>query len=600
MFQLPLMSQIDLTRRTKIVATIGPATETPERIRDLVQAGATTFRLNFSHGDHSEHAKRISTIREVSKDLGTHIGILQDLQGPKIRLGRFSKGPITLRNGDPFALTSKQVQCDQTVATVTYENLANEVTSGSRILLDDGRVEMKVERVDSSEQTLHCIVTVGGVLSNNKGVNFPDVQLSVRALTEKDRQDLAFGLQQGVDWVALSFVRNPSDMREIRELIRQQGHSTPVIAKIEKFEAIDQIDALLPLCDGVMVARGDLGVEMPAEEVPLLQKDLIRKANSLGIPIITATQMLDSMASSPRPTRAEVSDVANAILDGTDAVMLSNETAVGDYPVEAVQTMATIARRIERDYPQRPTDSHLASTIPNAICAAVSSIARQLTAAAIVPLTKSGATAHNVSKFRPATPILAVTSELSVARRLQLVWGVTPLLIPNQESTTATFSKAMAVAQEMGLLKEGDLAIQTAGTLAGVSGSTDLVKVGIVSEVIGRGVGIGNGTISGKVRLALCPSDSARIEPGEILVLRETSADYLDSIQEAGGVITEHQDENCQAAAISKRLGVPIITGVTNATRNLREGEVITMQLQKGTIHRGAGNNMPMKLDSML
>jgi pyruvate kinase len=262
--------------------------------------------------------------------------------------------------------------------------------------------------------------------------------------------------------------------------------------------------------------------------------------------------------------------------------------------------MATIARRIERDYPQRPTDSHLASTIPNAISAAVSSIARQLTAAAIVPLTKSGATAHNVSKFRPATPILAVTSELSVARRLQLVWGVTPLLIPNQESTTATFSKAMAVAQEMGLLKEGDLAIQTAGTLAGVSGSTDLVKVGIVSEVIGRGVGIGNGTISGKVRLALCPSDSARIEPGEILVLRETSADYLDSIQEAGGVITEHQDENCQAAAISKRLGVPIITGVTNATRNLREGEVITMQLQKGTIHRGAGNNMPMKLDSML
>ncbi|MFL0730263.1 MAG: pyruvate kinase, partial [Prochlorococcus sp.] len=522
------------------------------------------------------------------------------LQGPKIRLGRFSKGPITLRNGDPFALTSKQVQCDQTVATVTYGNLANEVTSGSRILLDDGRVEMKVERVDSSEQTLHCIVTVGGVLSNNKGVNFPDVQLSVRALTEKDRQDLAFGLQQGVDWVALSFVRNPSDMREIRELIRQQGHSTPVIAKIEKFEAIDQIDALLPLCDGVMVARGDLGVEMPAEEVPLLQKDLIRKANSLGIPIITATQMLDSMASSPRPTRAEVSDVANAILDGTDAVMLSNETAVGDYPVEAVQTMATIARRIERDYPQRPTDSHLASTIPNAISAAVSSIARQLTAAAIVPLTKSGATAHNVSKFRPATPILAVTSELSVARRLQLVWGVTPLLIPNQESTTATFSKAMAVAQEMGLLKEGDLAIQTAGTLAGVSGSTDLVKVGIVSEVIGRGVGIGNGTISGKVRLALCPSDSARIEPGEILVLRETSADYLDSIQEAGGVITEHQDENCQAAAISKRLGVPIITGVTNATRNLREGEVITMQLQKGTIHRGAGNNMPMKLDSML
>ena len=600
MFQVPLMAQIDLTRRTKIVATIGPATESPERIRDLVVAGATTFRLNFSHGDHSEHAKRISTIRQVSEELGMHIGILQDLQGPKIRLGRFNKGPITLSNGDPFALTSKNVQCDQAVATVTYEKLANEVTSGSRILLDDGRVEMKVERVDIAEQTLHCSVTVGGVLSNNKGVNFPDVQLSVRALTDKDRQDLDFGLQQGVDWVALSFVRNPSDMQEIRELIRKHGHNTPVIAKIEKFEAIDQIDAILPLCDGVMVARGDLGVEMPAEEVPLLQKDLIRKANSLGIPIITATQMLDSMASSPRPTRAEVSDVANAILDGTDAVMLSNETAVGDYPVEAVQTMATIARRIERDYPQRPTDSHLASTIPNAISAAVSSIATQLTAAAIVPLTKSGATAHNVSKFRPATPILAVTSELDVARKLQLVWGVTPLLIPTQKSTTGTFSTAMAVAQEMDLLKEGDLVIQTAGTLAGVSGSTDLVKVGIVSAVIGHGVGIGNGSVRGKIRIALCPSDSARIEPGEILVVRETSDDFLDAIKEAAGVIAEQEGEDCHAAVVSKQHGIPVITGVTHATRDLREGELVTMQLREGTIHRGDSENMSAKLDSML
>ena len=274
------MAELDLTRRTKIVATIGPATESPERIRELVQAGATTFRLNFSHGDHSEHAARVATIRQVAHELGVHIGILQDLQGPKIRLGRFEEGPITLGKGDHFALTSKQVRCNQTVATVTYDRLAEEVTAGSRILLDDGRVEMKVDRVDEVDQTLHCVVTVGGVLSNNKGVNFPDVQLSVRALTTKDRQDLAFGLQQGVDWVALSFVRNPSDMQEIRELIRKHGFSTPVVAKIEKFEAIDQIDAILPLCDGVMVARGDLGVEMPAEEVPLLQKDLIHKANS--------------------------------------------------------------------------------------------------------------------------------------------------------------------------------------------------------------------------------------------------------------------------------------------------------------------------------
>ncbi|CAI8327950.1 MAG: Pyruvate kinase [Cyanobium sp. ARS6] len=594
------MAELDLTRRTKIVATIGPATESPERIRDLVQAGATTFRLNFSHGDHSEHATRIATIRQVAHELGVHIGILQDLQGPKIRLGRFEEGPITLGKGDHFALTSKQVRCNQTVATVTYDRLAEEVTAGSRILLDDGRVEMKVDRVDEADQTLHCVVTVGGVLSNNKGVNFPDVQLSVRALTTKDRQDLAFGLQQGVDWVALSFVRNPSDMQEIRELIRKHGFSTPVVAKIEKFEAIDQIDAILPLCDGVMVARGDLGVEMPAEEVPLLQKDLIHKANSLGIPIITATQMLDSMASSPRPTRAEVSDVANAILDGTDAVMLSNETAVGDFPVEAVETMATIARRIERDYPQRPIDTHLPSTIPNAISGAVSSIARQLNAAAILPLTKSGATAHNVSKFRPSTPILAVTSEVSVARKLQLVWGVTPLLIETQQSTTATFTLAMGVAQELGVLKDGDLCVQTAGTLAGVSGSTDLIKVGIVSAVLGRGTGFGSGSISGKVRIATCASDCAKIEPGEVLVAMDTDADYLDAIRDAAAVITETPAESSHAAVIAQRLGIPVIAGVANATRDLLDGEVVTLLVKEGAVHRGTGSNMAVKLDTML
>ncbi len=475
-----LMPEVDLTRRTKIVATIGPATESSERIKELVKAGATTFRLNFSHGDHSEHAKRIETIRQVAKELDVHIGILQDLQGPKIRLGRFKDGPITLCSGDKFSLTSKDVPCDKHIATVTYEKLADEVTEGSKILLDDGRVEMKVISINQIEQTLCCTVTVGGVLSNNKGVNFPDVQLSVKALTKKDKEDLVFGLNKGVDWIALSFVRNPEDMYEIKELIKNHGFNTPVVAKIEKFEAIDQIDAIIPLCDGVMVARGDLGVEMPAEEVPLLQKSLISKANSLGIPIITATQMLDSMASCPRPTRAEVSDVANAILDGTDAVMLSNETAVGDYPVEAVMTMATIARRIERDYPQRPIENNLASTIPNAISAAVSSIAKQLNAAAILPLTKSGATAHNVSKFRPATPILAITNELSVARRLQLVWGVTPLLISDQESTSKTFQLANEAAQKMKILKEGDLVVETAGTLTGVSGSTDLIKVGYV------------------------------------------------------------------------------------------------------------------------
>jgi pyruvate kinase len=556
------MALTDLMRRTKIVATIGPATESPEMLRRLIAAGATTFRLNFSHGDHEDHAARIATIRQVAHELGVHIGILQDLQGPKIRLGRFDGGPITLASGDPFTLTSREVACNQSIATVTYGRLAEEVTSGSRILLDDGRVEMVVEQVDLPSQTLHCSVTVGGVLSNNKGVNFPDVQLSIRALTDKDRSDLAFGLKQGVDWVALSFVRNPSDMQEIRELIRSHGYDTPVVAKIEKFEAIDSIDAILPLCDGVMVARGDLGVEMPAEEVPLLQKDLIRKANSLGIPVITATQMLDSMVSCPRPTRAEVSDVANAILDGTDAVMLSNESAVGDYPVEAVATMAQIARRIERDYPRRVLDSHMATTIPNAICQAVSSIARQLNAAAILPLTKTGSTARSVSKFRPSTPILAITSDVDVARQLQLVWGVNPLLIQEQSSSGRTFSVAMAEAQAMGLLHDGDLVVQTAGTLEGVSGSTDLVKVGIVSAVLGRGTGIGAGSVSGRVRLANSPEEASRLQSGEILVVRETSAAYLEAIRKARGVIAEEEGRQSHAAVIAERLGVPVIVGV--------------------------------------
>ncbi|MFM7268783.1 MAG: pyruvate kinase [Cyanobium sp.] len=586
------MAKPDLSRRTKIVATIGPATESAPMLRRLIEAGATTFRLNFSHGDHADHAQRIATIRAVAEAMDVHVAILQDLQGPKIRLGRFEAGPITLATGDAFTLTSREVSCNQEIATVTYDRLADEVVPGSRILLDDGRVEMVAETVDVSSQSLHCRVSVGGVLSNNKGVNFPDVQLSIRALTDKDRRDLAFGLQQGVDWVALSFVRNPSDMEEIRALIRSHGHSTPVVAKIEKFEAIDSIDSILPLCDGVMVARGDLGVEMPAEEVPLLQKELIRKANSLGIPVITATQMLDSMVSCPRPTRAEVSDVANAILDGTDAVMLSNESAVGDYPVEAVATMAQIARRIERDYPQRVLTSHMATTIPNAICQAVSSIARQLNAAAILPLTKSGSTARNVSKFRPSTPILAITSDQQVARQLQMVWGVAPLMIPEQVNSGSTFNVAMGVAQRMGLLQEGDLVVQTQGTLEGVSGSTDLVRVGLVSAILGRGEGIGEGSVSGRVHLARTPEDAALMREGEILVVCNTQGDYADAIRRCRGLITEEADRDNEALRVAESHGIPVIVGVANATVDLLPGEIITITIHEGVVHRGALNPM--------
>ena len=581
------MSNVDLKRRTKIVATIGPATESEEIITELIKAGVTTFRLNFSHGDHDDHAERIKIIRKVSNDLDLNIGILQDLQGPKIRLGRFKDGPIKVKKGDLFTLTSKEVDCNNKIANVTYEKLLEEISLGKRILLDDGRVEMIVENINKPDNLLECRVTVGGVLSNNKGVNFPDVQLSVKALTEKDKKDLQFGLNAGVDWIALSFVRNPSDINEIKDLINEFGYSTPVVAKIEKFEAIDQIDSVLPLCDGVMVARGDLGVEMPPEEVPLLQKDLIKKANSLGIPIITATQMLDSMASSPRPTRAEVSDVANAILDGTDAVMLSNETAVGDYPVEAVRTMATIARRIERDYPQKAIESHLPSTIPNAISAAVSSIARQLDAAAIIPLTKSGATAHNVSKFRPPTPILATTSEKSVARRLQLAWGVTPILIESQERTSKIFSIAMQIAQEMGILKQGDLVVQTAGTLTGISGSTDLIKVGLVRKVIARGTSVGENGVTGKARIINKEVDVSLITPGEILIVKKDLLKALPFSKEITGIITDESEEECLNLFKKLKSQISSICNLENLNKNIKDGDLITLQLNEGVVYKG-------------
>ena len=581
------MSNVDLKRRTKIVATIGPATESEETISELIKAGVTTFRLNFSHGDHEDHAERIKIIRKVSNDLDLNIGILQDLQGPKIRLGRFKEGPIKVKKGDLFTLTSREVDCNKRIANVTYEKLLEEISVGKRILLDDGRVEMIVENLNKPQNLLECRVTVGGVLSNNKGVNFPDVQLSVKALTEKDKKDLIFGLDAGVDWIALSFVRNPSDINEIKDLINEYGYSTPVVAKIEKFEAIDQIDSILPLCDGVMVARGDLGVEMPPEEVPLLQKELIKKANSLGIPIITATQMLDSMASSPRPTRAEVSDVANAILDGTDAVMLSNETAVGDYPVEAVRTMATISRRIERDYPQKAIESHLPSTIPNAISAAVSSIARQLDAAAIIPLTKSGATAHNVSKFRPPTPILATTSEKSVARRLQLAWGVTPILIESQERTSKIFSIAMQIAQEMEILRQGDLVVQTAGTLTGISGSTDLIKVGLVRKVIARGTSIGENGVTGKARIINKEVDMSLITPDEILIVKKDLLPTLPFSKQITGIITDESEEDCLNIFKKSKSQISSICNLDNLNKGIQDGDLLTLQLNEGVVYKG-------------
>jgi len=583
------MPSSPLARRTKIVATVGPSVLEPGVLRELILAGATTLRLNFSHGTQDGHQRTIRLIRQTAFELNQPVAILQDLQGPKIRLGKFADGPITLASGDPYTLTSRPTPGTQTKSYVSYDRLAEEVPPGATILLDDGRVEMRVEAVDPAAGELHCQTVVGGPLSNNKGVNFPGVSLSVKALTDKDRDDLMFGLDQGVDWVALSFVRNPQDMLEIKELISAAGKNVPVIAKIEKHEAIEQMEAILTLCDGVMVARGDLGVELPAEDVPLLQKQLIATSNRLGIPVITATQMLDSMAHNPRPTRAEVSDVANAILDGTDAVMLSNETAVGDYPVEAVATMARIAARMERDRrsPGPVTSPPKAPTVPDAIAGAVGQISRELEAAAIVTLTKTGATARNVSKFRPQTPILAVTPHVDVARQMQLVWGVKPLLVLDLPSTGQTFRAAISVALEKKLLGDGDLVVMTAGTLSGVAGSTDLIKVELVTTVLGHGTGIGQGTVSGRARVARSPEDASDFRPGEILVVGETDAAYVGAIRKAAGIVTEEASASCHAAVLGLRLGIPVLVGVDGATTTIREGTILTLDAERGVVYSG-------------
>ncbi|MBG0742539.1 MAG: pyruvate kinase [Cylindrospermopsis raciborskii KL1] len=585
------MSQLrDSLRRTKIVATIGPATSSPEMLKAIIEAGATTLRLNFSHGTHADHQRSIRLIRQTAFELNRPVAILQDLQGPKIRLGKFDNGFIMLSKGDRFTLTNRPVVGNEEISCVTYDYLAEEVPIGSKILLDDGRVEMVVEEINRDKGDLHCRVTVAGKLSNNKGVNFPGVYLSIKAMTDKDREDLMFGLDQGVDWVALSFVRNPQDIIEIKELISSTGKNVPVVAKIEKHEAIEQMEEVLSLCDGVMVARGDLGVELPAEDVPVLQKRLIATANRLGIPIITATQMLDSMVSNPRPTRAEVSDVANAILDGTDAVMLSNETAVGNYPVEAVATMARIAERIEQE--QINTSSRLGTddkrSIPNAISQAVGKIAENLGAAAIMTLTQTGATARNVSKYRPKTPILAITPHVNVARQLQMVWGVRPLLVLDLPSTGQTFQAAINVAQEKRLLSEGDLVVMTAGTLQGVSGSTDLIKVEVVTAILGQGIGLGQGSVSGRARVVRNGIDATNFSQGDILVASSTGADCVEAIRKASGIITEEESLNSHAAVIGLRLGVPVIVGVKQATQVIKDGTILTLDMQRGLVYSGA------------
>ena len=462
-----------MKKRTKIVATLGPASSDKKTLRRMVEAGLNVVRLNMSHGTHEEHRRRVEFVRSVESELKTPLPILVDLCGPKIRIGKLQKEPLFLHRGDTVILTTGKPQKGK--ITVNYPNLHKEVKKGEAILLADGAFRLRVKEVRGRD--IVCEVLVGGPLTSHKGVNLPHSKLSVPALTEKDREDVKFAVEVGADFIALSFVRTASDVLELKELLKSLNSTVPVIAKIEKPEAVKNVDEILKVADGLMVARGDLGVELPIEKVPVIQKQLIRKANEAGKPVITATQMLKSMVDLPVPTRAEVTDVANAVLDGTDALMLSEETAVGKYPVKVVKTMAKVAREAEKIYPYKRYMELPAQTLQDSLAKSACNLSREVKVKAIIPFTRSGATAIAVAKYRPPVPIYAVTHDRETFRRLNLVWGVEPLLTVPPDTTDKVIAQSVGLAASRGIVKKGDKVIVLAGAPTGVPGTTNLLKV---------------------------------------------------------------------------------------------------------------------------
>ncbi|MFQ6043866.1 MAG: pyruvate kinase [Candidatus Poribacteria bacterium] len=470
-------------KRAKIICTLGPASESPEVIKALIEVGMDVARLNFSHDTREAFVRRIKLIRQISTEMNKTVAILQDLSGPKLRIGRISQEPALLTPGNPFALTVRPVAGDEREVSITYHNLPGEVKIGDTIFLADGQLELKVISVSNAD--INCEVVAGGELTSNKGIHVPGVSLSTPAVTEKDIDDLRFGIQQGVDWVALSFVRNREDVLTARQVLKESQADIPIIAKIEKREALYNIDEIIQVVDGLMVARGDLGLEIPIREIPAAQKRIIKKANAVGIPVITATQMLESMIENPRPTRAEVTDIANAIFDGTDAVMLSGETAIGKYPVQATRIMDEVAGGAEDniDYIQlfqqkqiTPDYHDIADAISHAAC----HVALNVGAKAIICCTRSGQTARMVAKYRPHAPIIVVSASEEVLRRLVLLWGVFPLKIEPAEDTDDMIAKAKLAALKSGLANRGDTIVIVAGIPIDIPGTTNTIKADVL------------------------------------------------------------------------------------------------------------------------
>lgn len=576
-------------RKTKIICTLGPASWDVETIKSLTKNGLNAARINFSHGDHETHGRTIQNVKQAREELGMYIPVVLDTKGPEIRTKDLKVDAVMLKSDQEFVLTIDDIIGDETKVSVTYEDLIKDVEKGTRILIDDGLIELRVKDIVGND--VICQVINGGELGSKKGVNIPDVYVNLPSMTDKDIADIKFGIEQQVDFIAASFIRSASDVLAIRQLLEENGGGDiQIISKIESREGVNNIDEILEVSDGIMVARGDLGVEIQTEEVPLVQKLLISKANKAGKLVVTATQMLDSMIRNPRPTRAETTDVANAIFDGTDAIMLSGETAKGKYPLETVRTMATIAQRTEAaiDYVKRSQNVDGQTNIANAISRATVSAAHDLGASAIISVTQSGSTARKVSKNRPVCPILGCTTSEAVARQLNLMWGVTPVVVDKQDNTDEIFDKSVAKAVETGYAKTGDIVVITAGVPVATKGTTNLLKVHLVGDVLVKGTGFGKKSVTGKANvITTVQGQEQMFQQGDILVARATDNDYLPYIKKAAAVVVEDKDPSCHAAIAASALDIPVVIGAEDAAALLQRGMVVTVDSENGFVYNG-------------
>ena len=574
-------------RKTKIVCTMGPNLFEKHLIAPLMKAGMNVARFNFSHGTYETHQHYYDEVCRIRDELGLPVATMLDTKGPEIRVRSFKNGRVTLQNGQLFTLTTDEVEGDEERVSITYKELPQDIAVGSSILIDDGLIGMQVERIDGAD--IVCRVLNGGVVSNNKGVNIPNAHLSMPFISEKDHQDILFAIKNGYDFIAASFTRCADDIMQIRHILQENNcHTINIIAKIENMEGVENIDEILRVVDGVMVARGDLGVEVPLEDVPSLQKKLIQRGIAAGKPVITATQMLDSMIKNPRPTRAEATDVANAIYDGTSAIMLSGESAVGAYPVEAVETMVRIALRAEADmdYIRRFSRETSASTdVTNAISHATVTSAHDLNASAIITVTKSGSTARILSRYRPACVIVGCTTEKHVWRQLALSWGTVPLMIAEESNTDDLFEHAVDAAVQNGLVHDGELVVLTAGVPLGISGTTNLMKVHVVGHLLSRGQGLHGG----KVIAPLCvirnlEKDAKNFNTGDVIVCHQTTREMFSMLRKSSAIVLEDDNPEGHGAIAGMSLDIPVIIGAKNATNILKSGAVVTVDGEKGTV----------------